>query len=52
MLHQIRKMIGVMISIIRGLTTTDTITRAWEVEKLDLPMAPGLGLLLEEVSHS
>lgn len=49
MLHQIRKMMGLMIAIVRGLTTADTISRAYEKDKLDIPIAPGLGLLLEEV---
>ncbi|XP_046689275.1 tRNA pseudouridine synthase A-like isoform X2 [Homalodisca vitripennis] len=52
MLHQIRKMVGLMIAIVRGLTTSDTLTRSWDREKLDIPIAPGLGLLLEEVHYN
>uniref|UniRef100_A0A1B6LRV2 Pseudouridylate synthase 1 homolog n=2 Tax=Graphocephala atropunctata TaxID=36148 RepID=A0A1B6LRV2_9HEMI len=51
MLHQIRKMVGLMISIVRGLTTSETLTRSWDRDKLDIPIAPGLGLLLEEVHY-
>jgi tRNA pseudouridine38-40 synthase len=52
MLHQIRKMVGLMIAIVRGMTTTDTLQKSWEREKLDIPIAPGLGLLLEEVGFT
>ncbi|XP_067003555.1 pseudouridylate synthase 1 homolog [Anabrus simplex] len=51
MLHQIRKMVGLAIAIARGLTTTDTITKAWKSERLDIPVAPSLGLVLEEVHY-
>uniref|UniRef100_A0A1B6CAY7 Pseudouridylate synthase 1 homolog n=2 Tax=Clastoptera arizonana TaxID=38151 RepID=A0A1B6CAY7_9HEMI len=51
MLHQIRKMIGLMISIVRGLAANDIISKAYDLEKLDIPMAPGLGLLLEEIHY-
>lgn len=48
MLHQIRKMIGLMLAIVRGLTPKDTITKAFQQEKIDLPTAPGLGLVLNQ----
>lgn len=51
MLHQIRKMVGLTIAIMKGLTNCDTVTRTWESDKLDIPIAPGLGLLLEEVGY-
>ena len=51
MLHQIRKMIGLAIGIIRGLVDKSIIIRSFEAEKLDIPIAPGLGLLLEEVHY-
>lgn len=50
MIHQIRKMVGLMIAIVRGHTPEDTIVRAYQQEKLDIPRAPGLGLLLDNVS--
>ncbi|XP_029834803.2 tRNA pseudouridine synthase A [Ixodes scapularis] len=51
MLHQIRKMVGLVIAIMRGCTKETTIRRAWGPEKLDLPIAPALGLMLEEVHY-
>lgn len=49
MLHQIRKMVGLTIAVARGLASLQTLHRAWKTERLDLPVAPGLGLILEEV---
>uniref|UniRef100_T1HB86 Pseudouridylate synthase 1 homolog n=1 Tax=Rhodnius prolixus TaxID=13249 RepID=T1HB86_RHOPR len=51
MLHQIRKMVGLVIAIMRGVTAKETVTKAWGEEKLDLPVAPGVGLVLEEVHY-
>lgn len=51
MLHQIRKMVGLTIAVARGHTPLDTVHRAWKTERLDLPVAPGLGLVLEEVHY-
>ncbi|KAJ9591469.1 hypothetical protein L9F63_002075 [Diploptera punctata] len=51
MLHQIRKMVGLTIAVARGHTSVDTLQRAWKTERLDLPVAPGLGLVLEEVHY-
>ncbi|XP_017468817.1 PREDICTED: tRNA pseudouridine synthase A, mitochondrial isoform X2 [Rhagoletis zephyria] len=51
MLHQIRKMVGLAIAIARGNTTTATLDRALTEERLDLPMAPGLGLVLDTVHY-
>lgn len=51
MLHQIRKMVGLTIAIIRGLTTEETITKAYGEQRLDIPVAPGVGLVLEEVHY-
>lgn len=48
MLHQIRKMIGLVMAICRGLASKDVITKAWMKDRVDLPIAPGLGLVLEE----
>uniref|UniRef100_A0A336LXT1 Pseudouridylate synthase 1 homolog n=1 Tax=Culicoides sonorensis TaxID=179676 RepID=A0A336LXT1_CULSO len=48
MLHQIRKMIGLMLAIVRGLTPKETVTKAFQQEKIDLPTAPGLGLVLNQ----
>lgn len=48
MLHQIRKMVGLAMAVVRGLTEAEVISRAWRRERLDVPIAPGLGLVLEE----
>lgn len=51
MLHQIRKMVGLIIAIAKGLAKDDLIEKAYQTERLDIPMAPGLGLVLEEVHY-
>ena len=49
MLHQIRKMIGLMIAIVRGHTDMGTLEKAFSKEKVMIPTAPGLGLVLDKV---
>lgn len=51
MLHQIRKMVGLTIAIVKGHTDASTMERALTEERLDLPMAPGLGLVLDTVHY-
>lgn len=51
MLHQIRKMIGLILAVVRGLTTSATIERAFSESRIDIPMAPGLGLVLDQVHY-
>lgn len=51
MLHQIRKMIGLSLAIFRGLTPITTLERAFTSERLDIPKAPGLGLVLDQVHY-
>ncbi|XP_065574550.1 pseudouridylate synthase 1 homolog isoform X1 [Artemia franciscana] len=48
MLHQIRKMIGTVIAIMRGLASKEVIDKAWLQSRIDIPIAPALGLVLEE----
>ncbi|XP_027206296.1 pseudouridine synthase 1 [Dermatophagoides pteronyssinus] len=48
MLHQIRKMIGLAVAIMRGFVDQNIIERAFSIDRIDIPMAPGLGLMLEE----
>jgi hypothetical protein len=48
MLHQIRKMIGTVIAIMRGLAAKEVIDKAWLQSRIDIPIAPALGLVLEE----
>jgi len=52
MLHQIRKMIGLCTAILRGFAHEDVFQKAFGHEKIDVPKAPGLGLMLEEVHYS
>lgn len=49
MLHQIRKMIGLVIAVIKGYAQEQVIERSWGQDKVDVPKAPGLGLVLERV---
>lgn len=51
MLHQIRKMIGLTLAIVRGIAPAETIARSFKENRLDIPMAPGLGLVLEETHY-
>lgn len=52
MLHQIRKMIGLMLAVVRGLADVDLLRkRAFTAERIDVPMSPGLGLVLNEVHY-
>ncbi|XP_068919599.1 pseudouridylate synthase 1 homolog isoform X1 [Petaurus breviceps papuanus] len=51
MMHQIRKMIGLMIAVMKGYVPESVMERSWGEEKVDIPKAPGLGLVLERV-HS
>lgn len=51
MLHQIRKMIGTVMAVSRGYVEHSYITKAFDPrESAQLPTAPGLGLLLEQVN--
>ncbi|VDM59069.1 unnamed protein product [Angiostrongylus costaricensis] len=51
MLHQIRKMVGMVITVVRELQYKSYIQRTFESERVDVPKAPGLGLLLERVHY-
>lgn len=51
MMHQIRKMIGLMLAVVRELTSEETILRAFKEPRVDVPMAPGLGLILDQVHY-
>lgn len=51
MLHQIRKMTGLAIGYIRGFAKMDTLLKAWKPLKVDIPIAPALGLMLEHVHY-
>lgn len=49
MMHQIRKMIGLVIAVVKGYASEEVMERSWGEEKVDVPKAPGLGLVLERV---
>nr|XP_056715056.1 pseudouridylate synthase 1 homolog [Euleptes europaea] len=49
MMHQIRKMIGLVIAIVKGYAPESILEQSWGEEKVDVPKAPGLGLVLERV---
>ncbi|XP_053309759.1 pseudouridylate synthase 1 homolog [Spea bombifrons] len=49
MMHQIRKMIGLVIAVVKGYAPVSIIERSWGEEKVDIPKVPGLGLVLEKV---
>lgn len=51
MLHQIRKMVGLAIAVTRKLAAEEVLTKAWDKKRVDIPKAPGLGLMLEEVHY-
>ena len=51
MLHQIRKMIGLALAIVRGHTGLATLEAAWGDERIDIPRAPGLGLMLDTIHY-
>ena len=40
---------GLMIAIVRGLASTSAIENSWRPVRTDVPKAPGLGLMLEQV---
>ncbi|XP_035453161.2 pseudouridylate synthase 1 homolog isoform X1 [Spodoptera frugiperda] len=51
MLHQIRKMVGLAIAVVRGHTDNSILEKAFGKEKVMIPTAPGLGLVLDTVHY-
>ncbi|XP_058547518.1 pseudouridylate synthase 1 homolog isoform X1 [Neofelis nebulosa] len=49
MTHQIRKMVGLVVAVIKGYAPESLLERSWGEAKVDVPKAPGLGLVLERV---
>ncbi|XP_030073388.1 pseudouridylate synthase 1 homolog isoform X2 [Microcaecilia unicolor] len=49
MMHQIRKMIGLVIAVLKGYAPDSIMERSWGEEKVHIPKVPGLGLVLERV---
>lgn len=47
MLHQIRKMVATVVAIARNMISEETINEAFKtMDKMDIPLAPSLGLCL------
>lgn len=51
MLHQIRKMVGVAIAVLRGHADKSILEKVFAKEKVITPTAPGLGLVLDMVHY-
>lgn len=51
MMHQIRRMVGMTIAVMRGFCEPFAIAHAFEKEKVAVPQAPGLGLVLEKTHY-
>jgi len=51
MLHQIRKMVALAIGVVRNLATEETINEAFKHERMDIPIVPSLGLVLNHVHY-
>lgn len=48
-LHQIRRIIGMTIAVVKGHADLDILARTFTPAKIIVPRAPGLGLLLDTV---
>ncbi|XP_073959454.1 pseudouridine synthase 1 isoform X2 [Choristoneura fumiferana] len=51
MLHQIRKMVGLTIAVCRGLVDMSIMDKVFGKDKVMIPTAPGLGLVLDKVHY-
>jgi hypothetical protein len=49
MLHQIRKMVGLCIAVMQGFASEAVFEKVFRPSRVDVPIAPGLGLMLEKV---
>ncbi|KAM4749010.1 pseudouridylate synthase 1 homolog [Rhinophrynus dorsalis] len=52
MLYQIRKMVGLIIAVARGIIPSDFLPQCVQMEKVNIPPAPGLGLVLDCVHYN
>ena len=43
--------LGMTIAVVRGQASRETITKTWESMRIDIPRAPGLGLMLDEIHY-
>ena len=39
------------IAVVRGQASSETIDKSWESMRIDIPRAPGLGLMLDEIHY-
>lgn len=51
MYHQIRKMVGFSLAVIRGIVNDDLLASSLTSEEINTPLAPGLGLMLERLHY-
>ncbi|XP_014488652.1 PREDICTED: tRNA pseudouridine synthase A, mitochondrial isoform X2 [Dinoponera quadriceps] len=51
MLHQIRKMVAIVVAVARNIIPEETINEAFKIRKIDIPIAPSLGLCLCHVHY-
>lgn len=51
MLHQIRKMVGLAIAVVRGYASDDVIEFSRSPFRIEVPQAPALGLMLEQLHY-
>ncbi|CAH1159409.1 unnamed protein product [Phaedon cochleariae] len=51
MMHQIRKMVGCLLAVVRGSANEEVMLNSFKAEKISIPRAPGLGLVLEYVHY-
>ena len=49
MIHQIRKMVGMVVAIVAGYTAESTLEEAFGEPRVHVPRIPGLGLFLENL---
>ncbi|KAJ8969988.1 hypothetical protein NQ317_007035 [Molorchus minor] len=51
MMHQIRKMVGCLLAVLKGLASIDMLNDSFKMEKIAIPRVPGLGLMLDYVHY-
>lgn len=51
MMHQIRRMVGLLLAVTREVIDESVFERAFSDNEVDLPTAPGLGLVLDQVHY-
>lgn len=52
MLHQIRKMVGLAVMVIRTRTPASIVIETFKEVRINIPKAPGFGLLLERAMYT